>query len=88
MNKWSKDEIAKIMLEVKKKAITDGEFRKLCLDNSVEAIKVISEKEFPAEIKIKFINKTIQCSVFLLIFHYFPFRHIPKILSAFNQIKG
>lgn len=56
MSDWTKEELRKSLFEVKKKAITDVAFRKLCLSDAALAIKEIAGKDLPVEMKLKFIE--------------------------------
>jgi len=48
------DEMKKVMGAVFKRAQTDAEFRKLCLENPAEAIYQISGKRLPANATLGF----------------------------------
>ena len=53
---WTEKEINEAIEVVSKKAATDKEFRKLCLENPNEAVKQVYGKEIPEEFKIKIIE--------------------------------
>lgn len=53
---WTQEEIENAFAEVKKKAITDINYRKLVLDDPATAVKLITGKEVPASFKLKVIE--------------------------------
>ncbi len=53
---WTEEKINQTITDVKKRASEDENFRKLCLDNSDEAIKQISGMEVPEGVKINIIE--------------------------------
>lgn len=54
MSSWSKEELEKTLLEVKKKAIRDADFRKLALLDAASAVKEVAGKDLPSGVKLKF----------------------------------
>ena len=53
---WNKEELEKVLLEMKKKAMTDAAFRKLCLSDAAVAVQEIAGKELPDGMKLKFVE--------------------------------
>jgi len=53
---WTEGKINQTINDIKKKASIDESFRKLCLDNPIEAIKQISDMEVPNGVKINIIE--------------------------------
>lgn len=56
MTDWTKEELEKVLLEIKKKAITDADFRRQALLDASSVVKDISGKELPDGMKLKFIE--------------------------------
>ena len=56
MSNWSKEELEKALLDVKKKAIRDADFRKLALSDASAAVKEAAGKELPSGVKLKFVE--------------------------------
>ena len=56
MSDWTKEELGKTLLEVKKKAMQDADFRRLCLADGAAAVKEIAGKELPEDAKLKFVE--------------------------------
>lgn len=56
MSEWKKEEIEKTLLQVKKKAMQDADFRKLSLTDPEAAIKEITGKDLPEDFKLKFVE--------------------------------
>jgi hypothetical protein len=53
---WTEQEVEKAFMEVKKKAMTDREFRSLLLTDPHRAIEQVTGKEVPSEFAIKVIE--------------------------------
>ena len=56
MTQWSKEDAEKIIFDLKKLAMKDSVFRKMCLANAAAAVKAVSGKELPEGMKVKFIE--------------------------------
>ena len=56
MGEWTKEDLGKFFLDVKKKAMTDVDFRKLALADAAAAVKEIAGKELPDGMKLKFVE--------------------------------
>lgn len=56
MGEWTKEDLEKVFLAVKKKAMTDVDFRKLALSDAAAAVKAVAGKDLPVEMKLKFIE--------------------------------
>lgn len=56
MSEWNKEVMGKVVLDLKKKAMTDAVFRKLALSDAAAAVKEIAGKELPDGMKLKFIE--------------------------------
>lgn len=54
--KWTNEEVEKVLVEVKKKAMTDKNFRTLVLEDPNKAIAQVAKKDVPAGVKIKIIE--------------------------------
>lgn len=66
MGEWTKEELGKAILEVKKKAITDSVFRKLALTDAAAAVKEITGKELPDGLRLKFVeNEGVHMTIVL-----------------------
>jgi hypothetical protein len=65
MQKMNQKEWKEILTKVFKRAATDHEFHALCLSNAREAIKQVSGKEVPEELRIRFVDQTDEI-VFML----------------------
>lgn len=50
---WTQEEIESAFTEVRKKAVTDKDFRKLVLADPGKAVKQVTGKDVPASVKIK-----------------------------------
>ena len=53
---WTQEEVEKAFVDLKKKAMTDKNFRELILKNPNQAIAQVTKKEVPAGVKIKVIE--------------------------------
>ena len=53
---WTQEEVEKAFVEVKKKALTDKNFRQLILQDPNKAIQQVTKKEVPSGVKIKVIE--------------------------------
>jgi hypothetical protein len=53
---WTQDEVENAFVELKKKATTDEDFRKLILTDPKSAIKQVTGKDVPEGFKIKVIE--------------------------------
>lgn len=58
MSTWNKDEIEELIRNIRDKALHDSEFRKLCLADVSAAVKEISGKELPEEVRLELIANT------------------------------
>ena len=56
MSEWTEAEIEKAVLKMKKKAMTDADFRKLCLTDAAAAVKAACGKELPEGVKLKIVE--------------------------------
>lgn len=56
MEKWNELEVKRVLKEIAAKAAQDTEFRKLCLNDPAAAIKEISGKEIPENMKVRFVE--------------------------------
>jgi hypothetical protein len=66
MNNWTNEEAKKALDTIRKKALTDESFFKLCLKDPKKAVKEIAGKDVPNNFKIKFIeNKADEMIVVL-----------------------
>ena len=65
MNQWTEDEIKDVIQKTIAKANNDVEFRKLCLENSKEAIQQMTEKEIPEDFPLKFVENESSTIVML-----------------------
>ena len=66
MNNWTEKEVQSTIEQVRKKASTDSEFRKLCLENPAGAVKEVSGKELPEGLIIKFVENAGAHMTFVL----------------------
>ncbi len=53
---WTEEKINQTMIDIKKRASEDEDFRKLCLDNPNAAIRKVSDMEVPGGVKINIIE--------------------------------
>ena len=51
MGEWTKEDLEKVFLAVKKKTMTDVDFRKLALSDAAAAVKAVAGKDLPVEMK-------------------------------------
>jgi hypothetical protein len=65
MQTINQKEWKEILTKVFKRAAADSEFHNLCLTNAREAIKQVSGKEIPEDLKIRFVDQTSEI-VFML----------------------
>lgn len=56
MGEWTKEEMGKVLLDLKKKAMQDAAFRELALTDAAAAIKEIAGKDLPNGMKLKFVE--------------------------------
>jgi len=64
---WSKEEVEKLIVEIKKKAAFDEEFRKKLLSDPKAAVKELTGKEIPENLKIQVIEQDPEAQVTLVI---------------------
>jgi len=55
---WNQDEIATVLNEINKRAASDADFRKLCIEKPNEAIRMVSGNVVPEGVKIKIIENS------------------------------
>ncbi len=53
---WTEEKINQTIIDIKKRASEDEDFRKLCLDNPNTAIRKVSDMEVPEGVKINIIE--------------------------------
>ena len=53
---WTKEELEKVLLDLKKKAMQDAAFRQMALSDAPAAIKEIAGKDLPEGMKLKFVE--------------------------------
>ncbi len=53
---WTEEKINQTMIDIKKRASEEEDFRKLCLDHPNEAIREVSDMEVPEGLKINIIE--------------------------------
>ncbi len=53
---WTEEKINQTMIDIKKRASEDEDFRKLCLDNPNQAIKQVSDMVVPKGVMINIIE--------------------------------
>ena len=56
MSEWTKEEMEKTLLNLKKKAMKDATFRSLCIADAAAAVKEIAGKYLPDGMKLKFVE--------------------------------
>lgn len=66
MATWSEDEIERTLEEIRKRSITDPEFRELALSDSAAAISKVNPKPVPEIYKVKFLDNSGPVKSFLL----------------------
>ncbi len=66
MATWSEDEIERTLEEIKKRSITDPEFRELALSDPNKAISKVNPKPVPEVYKVKFLDNSGPVKSFLL----------------------
>lgn len=63
---WQKEDIQGAFQKISKRAMTDKNFRELCLKNPAQAIKEEMGKELPSDYKVKFIENQGADATFVL----------------------
>ena len=66
MATWSEDEIERTLEEIRKRSITDPEFRELALSDSAAAISKVNPKPVPENYMVKFVDNSGPVKSFLL----------------------
>ncbi|HBW37162.1 hypothetical protein [Desulfosporosinus sp. BICA1-9] len=66
MSDWTQDEVVDTLSEIMEKARVDLEFRQLCIEDPVKAVKAISGKEIPEGKTIVFIENKGTHQTFIL----------------------
>ncbi|GAB6153831.1 hypothetical protein JCM17380_25810 [Desulfosporosinus burensis] len=66
MSDWTQDEVVDTLSEIMEKARVDLEFRKLCIEDPVKAVKIISGKEITEGKTIVFIENKGTHQTFIL----------------------
>ena len=66
MATWSEEEIERTLEEIKKRSITDSDFRDLALSNPVAAISKVNSKPIPESYQVKFVDNSGPVKSFLL----------------------
>ena len=56
MSEWTKEEMKKALQSAKVKAMQDPNFRSLCIADAAAAVRDISGKDLPGEVKLKFVE--------------------------------
>ena len=66
MSNWTEEKVLKTLEEIGKKATTDAEFRKLCLNNPGAAVKKVSGEDLPEGLKINVVENAGAHMTFVL----------------------
>ena len=66
MATWSEDEVERTLEEIRKRSITDPEFRELALSNSSAAVSKVNPKPLPEGYQVKFIDNSGPVKNFVL----------------------
>jgi hypothetical protein len=66
MSTWTQAEVERTLEEIKKRSITDNEFRALALSDPLAAVGKVNPKPLPDGYQIKFVDNSGPVKTFLL----------------------
>ena len=66
MTSWSEEEVERTLEEIRKRSITDPDFRDLALSDSAAAIAKVTPKSMPGGYQVKFIDNSGPVKSFVL----------------------
>ncbi len=72
---WTEGKINQVIADIKKRALEDETFRKLCLDHPNEAIRKVSDMEVTEGLKINIIENKPDVDHAIIFVLYYPFVH-------------
>lgn len=56
MDLWTQEEVDRALMLVRKRSVLDMKFRSLCLSDPAAAIKSVSGKNLPKDLKLRFVE--------------------------------